>query len=446
MLDDDLLARAIGESAHPLRGAADDLDPLVERCAGARLVLIGEATHGSHEFYRIRAELTRRLIREEGFTAVAAEADWPDSHRVDRYVRGRGDDRDALAALGDFARFPAWMWRNTDVLDFVGWLRAHNDAQDDARGAVGFYGLDLYSLHASIDRVLGYLDRVDPAAARRARARYACFEHAGEDPQAYGYAAGFGLSADCEREAVSQLVELQRQRAALLARDGLTAEDDQFAAEQNARVVKNAEEYYRAMFRGRISSWNLRDSHMADTLDAVLGHLDGQTPGARAVVWAHNSHVGDARATELGAAGELDLGQLARQRHPGQVVLIGFTTYRGTVTAATDWGAPAERKRVRDALPGSYEALLHRVGLPRFILRFDQLGEAAGALRQPRLERAIGVVYRPQSERASHYFECRLPDQFDAVLHLDETSALQPLERAAGWERGEAPETFPTGL
>ncbi len=431
-------------TAHPLRGAAQDFDPLIELAEDARIVLIGEATHGTHEFYRQRAQLTKRLILEKGFVAVAAEADWPDAYRVNRYVRGIGHDSEAEESLRGFKRFPAWMWRNADVLDFVGWLREHND-ELDASEKVGFYGLDLYSLHASIEAVLQYLEKTDPEAAKRARYRYACFEHFGEDPQAYGYAASFGLSPNCEREVIEQLLEMRDRRRDLLKRDGLAVEDELFEAEQNARVVKNAEEYYRAMFLGRVSSWNLRDTHMADTLDALLAHLDPRVGKAKVVVWAHNSHVGDARATQMGEAGELNIGQLARERHPGEARLIGFSTYHGTVTAASDWGGPAERKRIRPALPGSYEELFHQAGTPAFLLVLRDLGEA-GALREPRLQRAIGVIYLPETERASHYFHARLPEQFDAILHIDKTRALEPLERTSEWERGELPETYPVGV
>ena len=431
-------------TAHPLRGAAQDFDPLIELAEDARIVLIGEATHGTHEFYRQRAQLTKRLILEKGFVAVAAEADWPDAYRVNRYVRGIGHDSEAEESLRGFKRFPAWMWRNADVLDFVGWLREHND-ELDASEKVGFYGLDLYSLHASIEAVLQYLEKTDPEAAKRARYRYACFEHFGEDPQAYGYAASFGLSPNCEREVIEQLLEMRDRRRDLLKRDGLAVEDELFEAEQNARVVKNAEEYYRAMFLGRVSSWNLRDTHMADTLDALLAHLDRRVGKAKVVVWAHNSHVGDARATQMGEAGELNIGQLARERHPGEARLIGFSTYHGTVTAASDWGGPAERKRIRPALPGSYEELFHQAGTPAFLLVLRDLGEA-GALREPRLQRAIGVIYLPETERASHYFHARLPEQFDAILHIDKTRALEPLERTSEWERGELPETYPVGV
>ena len=444
-LDGERLAWAIEAAAHPLR-VPDDFDPLLELIGGASLVLIGEASHGTHEFYRFRAELTRRLIVEKGFTAVAAEADWPDAYRVNRYVRGlAGADPDAVDALGDFRRFPAWMWRNADVLDFIGWLRELNDRLDPA-ARIGFYGLDLYSLHSSIAAVLSHLDRIDPEAARRARYRYACFEDLAEDPQGYGYAAGFGLARPCEEEVVAQLRDLVARRSLALRRDGMAAEDEGFEVEQNARVVKNAEAYYRSMFRGRVSSWNLRDTHMADTLDELRAHLGRRQERPRIVVWAHNSHVGDARATDMGIVGEIDIGQLARERHPGDAILIGFTTYSGTVTAASDWGGPAEHKQVRPALPGSYEALFHQVNIPRFSLVLRDLGEVTGALRVPRLHRAIGVIYRPETERISHYLHARLPLQFDAIVHIDQTRAVEALERIAEWQPGEAPETYPTGV
>ena len=442
---EEILIDAIAETARPTAGSVNDFDPILEVAGNARVVLIGEASHGTDEFYERRAELTKRLIVEKGFRGVAAEADFPDAWRVNRFVRGTGNDAEAVEALSDFKRFPSWMWRNADVLDFVGWLREHNDRIGDPSARVGFYGLDLYSLHTSIAAVLDYLDNVDPEAAKRARYRYACFEHFGEDPQTYGYATSFGLSPDCEREVVNQLVEMQRRREELAARGG-GDDEELFAAEQNARVVKDAEEYYRSMFEGRVSSWNLRDTHMAETLDALLAHLDRKGGRSKMVVWAHNSHVGDARATQMGEAGEINIGQLARDRYPGQALLVGFSTYTGTVTAASEWGAPAERKRVRPALRDSYEALFHRTGAPSFLLNLRDLGEAGGGLREPRLERAIGVIYLPQTERVSHYFQSRLPSQFDVLMHFDETRAVEPLERTAGWVRGELPETYPTGM
>jgi erythromycin esterase-like protein len=440
------LTDAVREAAYRLTGVAEDYDPLMDLIGDARIVLIGEASHGTHEFYEQRIEITKRLIQEKGFTAVAVEADWPDAYRVNRYVRGVNDDATAVEALGEFQDFPTWMWRNTDVLNFINWLRQYNDALPQNARKVGFYGLDLYSMHASIDAVLGYLDKVDPDAAKQARSRYSCFEHFREDTQTYGYATSVGLAESCEDEAVNQLIELQRRTAEYAQRDGQVAEDEFFYAEQNARLVKNAEEYYRSMFRGRVSSWNIRDRHMAGTLDGLVAHLERQGNQAKVVVWEHNSHLGDARATEMGDAGELNVGQLVRERYGRDAILIGFSTYTGSVTAASDWGASAELKRVRPALPESYEALFHNTGLPRFLLNLRNGGEVVTELRKPRLERAIGVIYRPDTERMSHYFRTRLSDQFDAVIHIDETRAVEPLERTAQWETDEVPETFPSAL
>ncbi|MGA9837738.1 MAG: erythromycin esterase family protein [Gemmatimonadaceae bacterium] len=440
------LPQVVADAAYPLTGGPEDFDPLLARIGDAPVVLIGEASHGTHEFYRIRAEITKRLIAERGFSAVAVEADWPDAYRVNRYVRGGGDDGDATEALSGFVRFPQWMWRNADVLDFVGWLRAFNETRPEPDRRVGFYGLDLYSLHASIDAVLQYLRKIDPEAAEVARERYACFDQFGSDPQTYGYATTAGLAPSCEAEVIAQLVELRRSAGDYARRDGRLAADDLFFAEQNARLVANAEQYYRAMFGSRVSSWNLRDLHMADTLDSLVAFLRPRVRVPKIIVWAHNSHLGDARATELGRSGELNLGQLARQRHAHDAVLVGFSTYAGTVTAATDWDAPAERKIVRPGLRGSYEETFHDTEMPNFLLLPSRTEDLRAALDHPRLQRAIGVIYRPLSERQSHYFHTHLPRQFDAVLHYDRTRAVEPLERTAMWERGEMPETYPTSL
>ncbi len=441
-----MLTEAMGEANHLLTGAPEDFDPVLWLVGDARFVLLGEASHGTHEFYRIRAEITKRLIREKGFTSVAVEADWPDAYRVNRYVRGRSADDDAAEALAGFRRFPQWMWRNADVLDFVGWLRAHNDALPEARRA-GFYGLDLYALHSSIEAVLAYLRIVDPEAAQRARERYSCFDHFGADPQAYGYAASLGLSPTCEAAVVAELTDLRRAAPEYARRDGRLEPDDFFYAEQNARLVRNAERYYRAMFGDRAKSWNVRDRHMAETLEALLAFQAGRRGRPeKVVVWAHNSHLGDARATEMGARGELNLGQLVRTRHNLDAVLIGFLTYEGTVTAASDWDEPAERKRVRPALPGSYEALFREGGKNNRFVNLTGSEPAVRRLAEPYLERAIGVIYRPESERHSHYFRARLTQQFDGVLYYDTTRAVEPLERTGLWERGEVPETFPSAL
>lgn len=337
------------------------------------------------------------------------------------------------------------MWRNADVLDFVGWLRTHNEKRP-AGERVGFYGLDLYSLHASIESVLTYLGKVDPEAARRARHLYSCFDHFGEDTQTYGYAATHGLAPSCEDEVVRQLVDLRRRAAEYAERDVRIARDEYFFAEQNARLVRNAERYYRSMFQGRATSWNVRDTHMAETLEVLAGFLVSEGREPKVVVWAHNSHLGDARATELGAAGELNLGQLVRERFGDRALLVGLTTYTGTVTAASDWSEPAERKRVRPGLSGSYEALFHDVEVPRFLLALSKDSPAGNELSEPRLERAIGVIYRPESERASHYFSAILSRQFDVVLHFDETRAVEPLERNVEWVEEDVPETFPSAL
>ena len=423
-----------------------DYDSLMERIGDARFVLIGEASHGTHEFYRERAQITKRLIREKDFSAVAVESDFPDAYKVNRYVRGESTDADATESLAGFKRFPAWMWRNADVLDFVGWLRTHNDDLPNGSPKIGFYGLDLYSLHASMAEVLNYLEKIDPEAAKRARERYSCFDHFGEDTQRYGYMAGLGIAESCEEEVVGQLVEFQRRASELATRDGRVAADDFFYAEQNARLVKNAEHYYRSMYRSDVSSWNLRDRHMVETLAALDRHLSEEGKRAKIVVWEHNSHLGDARATEMSRRGELNVGQLVRESYGNEAFSIGFTTFSGTVTAATDWGDPAERKRVRRALNGSVEDIFHACEMERFLLLMPPGTEAHKALQEPLLERAIGVIYRPETERQSHYFYARVAQQFNAVIHIDETRAVEPLERTSQWERGEPAETFPSGV
>jgi erythromycin esterase-like protein len=370
-----------------------DYDRLLEWVGDRRFVLLGEASHGSHEFYRERARITKRLIEEKGFVAVAVEADWPDAYRVNRYVLGRSSDDDASSALADFERFPEWMWRNKDVVRFVSWLRERNDRCEDPLDRARFYGLDLYSLRASMEAVVDYLRVADPDAASRARERYSCFDLIGA---------------------------------------------------QNARLVHNAERYYRAMYQGRVSSWNLRDEHMAETLRNLDRHLEGVVGRSKIVVWEHNSHVGDARSTELGSTGELNVGQLARATWNDECFLVGFTTHHGRVSAASDWGGPVQRKDVRPALVGSYEDLLHYAPAENFFVRLGAF--TPEVLRDSRLERAIGVIYRPETERSSHWFHADLAHQFDVVVHLDETSAVEPLDRTTRWDAGEPPETYPSGL
>ena len=438
-----LLVSSARSAAQPFNASRQDFGTLLQRIASAHVILIGEASHGTQDFYHLRASITKSLIQHHGLTAVAVEADWPDAYRVNRYVRGEGGDGDANAALSGFERFPSWMWRNTEVLSFVRWLREWNDEHPNNK--VGFYGLDLYSLSRSIEAVIGYLDTLDPEAARRARDRYACFDHFAGDSHAYGYAVSAGIVEPCEAAVVNQLVELRARATEYTSRDGQVAADEFFFAQQNAVLASNAEAYYRAIFRGRHSSWNIRDSHMADMFDALVDHL-GQQNGTRPriAVWAHNSHLGDARATEMSERGELNLGQLLRDRYGAAVQSIGFTTYDGTVTAASDWGSNAERKLVRPALEGSLESLLHTVGIPQFVLHMDD--ERLAGFASPLLERAIGVIYRPQTERQSHYFNARVAEQFDALIHVDRSTALVPLEPSPHWYHEEVPETYPSGL
>jgi erythromycin esterase-like protein len=445
-LHHDDVRHLLADAAIPLASADGtepaDVDAIVSRIGEARIVLLGEASHGTHEFYATRAAVTRRLIETRGFRAVTIEGDWPDTRRVDRFVRGRGEDRDADTALAGFRRFPQWMWRNTVMRAFVAWLRDHN-AERTAGERCGIYGLDLYSMHASIDAVLRYLERVDPAAAARARERYSCIEMVGgDDPQAYGYVASRNPAEACEDDVVRQLIELRRSAAEYTAQAGDASDEEFFSAEQNARLVANAERYYRSMFRGRVSSWNLRDTHMAETLEAVVERLEREGSRAGVCVWAHNSHLGDARATAMGRGGEINVGQLVRERYGRDACLLGFTTFSGTVTAAHDWDEPAHRRDVRPGLAGSTESLMHRVGIQNFLLDLRE-SHTRDALEDPRLERAIGVIYRPETERMSHYFDVHLPGQFDLLVHLDETRALEPLERTAAWEKGELPETYP---
>jgi erythromycin esterase-like protein len=409
-----------------------DFAASLDSLGAARVVLLGEATHGTAEFYRARAAITRHLIERHGFTAVAIEGDWPDAAQVHAFVRGRAVD---AAAGPAFARFPTWMWRNQEVAAFVGWLRRWNEQAAAPGREVGFHGLDLYSMGASIEAVLRYLDEADPAAAREARANYRCLTPWMRNPSGYGRAALCPGFATCEAKALAALRTLLERRLELVGRDGTAF----FDAAQNARLVANAERYYRAMYQGSRESWNLRDRHMFETLQLVLE----ARPGTRAVVWAHNSHIGDARATEMGRSGELNLGQLCREALGGDARLVGFGTDRGTVAAADDWDEPVRIKRVRPSLPGSVERACHDTGLPRFHLPITGSDEVRDALRRDLLERAIGVVYRPETERWSHYFAASVGDQFDHYLWFDDTRAVAPLP---GPEAAGPDDTFPFGL
>jgi erythromycin esterase-like protein len=428
--------------ARRLDGARHDYDGVLELAAGKRYVLLGEATHGTAEFYRLRADITQRLIVELKFDAIAIEGDWPDAWRVNQFVTHeiRGD---ADAALAVFERFPQWMWRNRQVRELVWWLHDHNAGKLAAQH-VGFYGLDLYSLYRSAEAVIGYLDEVDPEAAQQARRRYVSLDHV-RDAQTYGYQVARSLRPSSEAAVQRQLEELRARAEDYRRMDGVRALDAQFAAERNAAAVVNAEQYYRTLYGGRVNSWNLRDAHMRDTLFALADYRLQRGGSGRVVVWAHNSHLGDARATEMHRRGEWNLGQLVREAAPGQSLAIGFTTYTGSVAAASEWDGDVELKRIRPALPGSYERLFHDTRLDRFFLPLVE--PDAAPLAQPMLERAIGVLYRPQTERASHYFEASLASQFDAVFHLDETYAVEPLAAPQHWPRQhQAPVTYPSAL
>ncbi|MEQ8822025.1 MAG: erythromycin esterase family protein [Sumerlaeia bacterium] len=439
----------VRRAARPITDNPKDFTPLLDLIGDARFVLIGEESHGTQEFYRDRAELTKLLIREKEFCAVAAEADWPDAHGITSYVSGKsnGGAAGAERSLSRFTRFPLWMWRNTEVLKFVRWLHDHNAASDEE--PVGFYGLDLYSLFGSVKAVLDFLESTNPEEARRARERYDCLGLlSSDDGQAYGYRLTAGQNGDCEDEVLEQLVALREQQAAFLSADGRRARDDFFYAHQNARLVHSAEQYYRAMFSGKENTWNLRDRHMAETLEELANHLSQHQPNPKIVVWAHNSHIGDARFTDMGMRrGQLNLGQLARERYRRGAILIGFSTYSGTVTAASRWGGVMERKTVRPALEESYEALFHEARSGEsFLLPLHANREIFEALLPERLERAIGVIYRPETERFSHYFDASLSRQFDAVIHRDVTSAVEPLDHSLRWNKERVPETYPHGL
>lgn len=425
------LAALVRERSRPLPPIeAEEFAPAFDAFGPARVVLLGEATHGTREFYEARAAITRRLIDRHGFRIVAIEGDWPDAAELDRFIRNRG----VWGQKDSFPNFPRWMWRNAEFSAFVRSLRAWNLERPMAE-RVELRGLDVYSMAQSRREVLDYLDRVDPRAATEARRRYGCLTPYLEQPQRYGAAARMG-AVDCEDAVVAQLVSLLRNRLDYSRQDG----EDYLDAAQNARVVRAAEAYYRAMYRGSVESWNLRDSHMFETLGHVL---NARGPGAKAVVWAHNSHLGDASGTEMGAAGEHNLGQLCREAFGGDCVSIGFGVDRGQVAAADDWGGETRIKPVTPSRPDSWEQVFRQAGLPRSLTDWRGDASLAEALGHTRLERAIGVVYRPETERRSHYFEARLSAQFDAYVWFEETTAVTPL---AGAPPEGAPDIYPFGL
>jgi erythromycin esterase-like protein len=411
---------SIAAGAQPIRSAATDYDPLIGSIGDARFVLLGEATHGTHEFYRERARISMRLVREQRFRAVVIEADWPDAGRVNRYVRGLGVDASAEAALSDFADFPRWMWRNAEFRDFVEELRAHNASLPPSQ-QVGVYGMDVYNLFGAADAVVRYLENFDRPAAARARAQYRCFARYRPDPARYGEAAR-SPARSCERQAKSVLAEL---RARPRPEDA-TAAEELFSAVRSAASVVGAEEYNRAAYGGTLA-WNVRDRRMAATVTEVAEHVSTRAELGKVVVWAHNSHVGDARATDMAMRGELNLGQLLRERFGGATYLLGFTTYEGTVMAADRWDGPQRVHTLRAARPDSYAGLFRAAGTGDALILLSTGSAAAQALGEPRLKREVGVIYARATELQSHYLRTRLAQQFDAVIHLDRTRALTPL-------------------
>jgi protein-L-isoaspartate(D-aspartate) O-methyltransferase len=428
------LAQEIAAACEPFEAIKTaPLEGLLSRISDARVVLLGEATHGTSEFYRMRARISRELIEKKGFRFVAIEGDWPDAARVDHYIRHLEYPPSEWTA---FARFPTWMWRNNEVREFVDWLRAHN-APLKPSDRTAFHGLDLYSLYDSIRAVLKYLDEVDPATARAARERYGCLTPWQSDPATYGHAALTGAYPTCESEVAVVLTELLHKHRSYAEHDGERFLD----AVQNARLIANAEQYYRIMYYGSRASWNLRDSHMFETLKMLLAFYG---PKAKAIVWAHNSHCGDAAATEMMSRGEYNLGHLCQKELGQQCYSIGFGTNAGTLAAASNWDGPMEIKQVRPAIPGSYERCCHESGISAFCLDLQQPNlEATQSLRKPRLERAIGVIYRPETELASHYFQAVLPGQFNEYIWFDASSAITPF---ATKELEEMPDTYPFGL
>ncbi len=432
-MTEEQLIELLRRSATELPGIEDPaFADAFDQFADARVVLIGEASHGTSEFYRARAAITRRLIERHGFTIVAAEADWPDAAKIDRYVRQQQPP--AWVEEG-FKRFPTWMWRNQEVADFAHWLRGHNDAQPAER-RVEFRGLDVYSLGASIQEVLGYLDRVDPDAAATARRRYGCLSPWHDEPAAYGHNVMRG-EPSCEAVVVEQLRALLDQRLEYMNKD----RNSFFNAEQNARVVLAAEQYYRAMYQGSTESWNLRDRHMFDTLQALLKH---RGDAAKAVVWAHNSHIGNAASTSMGWGGEFNIGELCRTAFGRDAVLLGMGTDRGEVAAADNWDEPMQIKQVRPSRPDSWEQLFLRAGVAASLTNWRDDGPLREALARPRLERAIGVIYRPATERQSHYFQAILSEQFDALLWLEQTTAVKPIGPQQIDDES-VPDTYPFG-
>lgn len=427
----------------PLKqGPESDFSALLDAIGEASIVFMGEATHGTHEFYKARAELSKQLIKQKGFTSIAVEADWANAYEINKYIK-KYKDVNAVQALERFKNFPLWMWQNTAVLELITWLYNFN-AKRSLESKIGFYGLDLYSLYESAHDVIEYLDTIDKTQADIARERYACFDRFGHDVQKYGYFVTHNLSIGCQNEVREQIQDLVARKVAYLKKDGFVAHEEFFCAEQNALLVQDAELYYRLVFSNSYTdSWNFRDRHMMRTLVALHEFEKKLKKKSKVIVWAHNSHIGDARFTSFAQESQLNLGQLARDHFGNNAFLIGFTTDHGTVSAASSWGGITERKNVRPALPGSYEHLFHTLDAGDFLLLLKGQNKR---ILEPMLERAIGVIYAPATERMSHYFDADMQQQFDAIIHFDKTCAVEPLKKTSAWDAGELPETYPTGI
>jgi erythromycin esterase-like protein len=440
------MVNTVRDFAHVHAGSPEDYEPLMELIGSARVVLIGQASYGTHEFYAARARITRLLIEQKGFAAVAVGADWADASHVNRYVQGDGDDVDARTSLDGFRRFATSTWRNAAVIDFLEWLRAYNQSlQGDP--PIGFHGLDFYNLHNANRLVSAYLDRLDPVAAHQMRCNYAyaCFGDPSNEAEACGDEFGATLGPSYENELIAELVESRRRLADEIMSTAGSAEYEAFFAEQRAQLDQNAEKYYRAMVEGKVSSWTLRNRRLEETLAALVDHLERSIARGKVVFWAHNAIVGDSRAHESQPRGETSVGQLARDRYGEAAVLIGLTTYHGTVRAASEWDGPFDQKAVLPSLAGSYESLFHEVGHPRFVLSIRGNAQVNEALRGPRQQRSIGIIYRPEAEPLNNYFSTRLNDQFDAVIHFDQTTAVHPLEGDPDYEVEEMPASVPAG-
>ena len=444
-MNDKNLINKINQHAHPIKTIAD-LDPLLEQIGDASIVLLGEATHGTKEFYTLRTQITKRLIQEKGFRAICVEGDFPACYNINRYIQHFNGIDSVEKALEDFKRFPTWMWANVEIVKLITWLREWNKEKEFIN-RTGFYGLDLYSLYESIEAVIDYLTTIDPKAAQKAFDRYGCFDFAHPDAQKYGHLSAMDDRYGCRDIVVEQLKELQTKAYQYTKDKGVLAQEKQFYAEQNAHIIVDAEHYYRSLFFATSPySWNIRDNHMFDTLQQIIHYYQTIGKNQKMIVWAHNSHLGNAQATYMSSRGKINIGQLVKETYGNDAISIGFTTYDGHVTAASNWGESPQCKKVNPALAESYEWLFHQVGIPNFYLNLSHAKSSMPELNNTRLERAIGVLYLPSTERQNHYFTAQLLDQFDALIHIDTSHALEPIKKVEGWADPEVPETYPFGV